>query len=214
MKYYFLGARTLNISESELTGCRLVCDTSVAINILGTGMSIKILRSIPCDVIIVRHAYGELKRHPLPDCDLDDELKTWSTRSLVRVVTLTNNMISTLDELTRGGFGASFGSGEAATMAYVIGSDDNSIPVIDEKKATNFFREQWHDRRILNTLVVFRFLKESGRLRSGEIRTAVLSALQHARMQVPRNSRQWVIDLLGPEEAAKCGALKRHLRFG
>ena len=205
---------TLRISRVDLIGNRLVLDASVAINILGTGICLDILNAIPCDVIMERQAYEELTRHPISDRDLNSELDTWSRDHLVEVVSLTDTMVNTFDELTQNSFGTSFGRGEAATMAYVIGSGEHSIPVIDEKKATRFFENRWQDRLILNTLVLLRCLEGTGRLPTSDIRTAVLSALRHARMQVPENSRQWVIDLLGPRDAGRHKALKRHLPFG
>lgn len=179
----------------------------MAINLLGSGSSVAILRALPCQVLMERRAYREIRRHPIKDRMLAVELDAWRSEILLEVVSLSDQDRRVFDELTTKSLSTTLDDGEAATIAYAVTAPGNGVPVIDEKKATRLFRERWPGRHLINTPTLFRTLAESGLLPKETVQEAVYSALVHARMRVSHAMRPWVVDLIGPERAVRCPSL-------
>ena len=187
----------------------VVLDASVAINLLGTGVSRDILSVVPWRVVIERRAQREIRRHPIDGCDLVAELHAWELNGWAGMVSLRADMRQTFDELTSGSLIKTLDDGEAATIAYAVGDSEHTAPVIDEKKATRIFQQRWPNRRLLETADIFRALVKAELVSKRLASDAVYSALTHARMHVSHRMRPWVVDLIGTSRAAACPSLGR-----
>jgi hypothetical protein len=97
--------------------------------------------------------------------------------------------------------------GEAATIAYAVAHSAATVPVVDERKATRIFRKRWSDRVAIGTMALISNDRILTSLPQEHLREAVYSALIHARMRVPNDSREWAIELIGMERAAACPSL-------
>ena len=198
---------TLPSDYPDLSKVVLVLDASVAINLMGSGISSTILNAIPSKVLMESRAYREIRRHPIRSRDLASELNEWRTKGLLEVVLLDGQDRQVFDELTTASLGATLDDGEAATIAYVVGMSGNGLPIIDEKKATRIFRERWPGHPIMDSATLFQILAERRLLSKQTVKEAVYSALLHARMRVSFEMKPWVIDLIGRDRAANCSSL-------
>lgn len=187
----------------------VVLDASVAINLLGTGVSQDVLSVVPWRVVIERRAHREIRRHPIDGCDHAAELPKWELNDWVGTVSLRADMRQAFNELTTGSLIKTLDDGEAATIAYAVGDSERTVPVIDEKKATKIFQQRWPNRQLLETADIFRALVEAGLVSKRFASDAVYSALTHARMHVSHRMRPWVLDLIGISRAAACPSLGR-----
>lgn len=186
-----------------------VLDASVAINLLGTGVSEEILSVVPWHVVIERRAHREIRRHPIAGRDHAAELHAWELNGWAGMVSLRADMRQAFEELTSGSLIKTLDDGEAATIAYAVGDSERTVPVIDEKKATKIFQQRWPNRRLLETADIFRSLVEAELVSKRFASDAVYSALTHARMHVSHQMRPWVLDLIGSSRAAACPSLGR-----
>lgn len=187
----------------------VVLDASVAINLLGTGVSRDILSVVPWRVVVERRARNEIRRHPIDGCDHPAELHAWEVNGWAKMVSLRTDMRQTFNELTSGSLIKTLDDGEAATIAYAVEDSERTVPVIDEKKATKIFQQRWPNRRLLETADIFRALVEAALVSKRFASDAVYSALTHTRMHVSHRMRPWVLDLIGSSRAAACPSLGR-----
>ena len=194
----------MNSAAIDLYPSRLVVDASVTINLLATGVGLSVLDATPSPVLMEVRAFQEVRRHPIRDQSHTLELERWQRQGLLSVVSLSAHGEDLLGELD-----ASLDDGEAATIAYAVSEAGDLVPVIDERKATRLFRTKWPDRKLIDTVSLFRSLLEIQALNLGTVRDAVHSALVHARMQVSPEMTPWVIQLIGEERAAECPSLRR-----
>ena len=104
----------------------------------------------------------------------------------------------------------SLGDGEAATIAHSI--SNGLLAAIDEKKATRIANERFNSLQLVTTVDILAcelVLKTIGK---ELLSKAVCQALQVARMQVREHQFDWVLQLIGKEEAERCSCLKRHIK--
>ena len=197
----------LNSAAVDLYQSRLVVDASATINLLGTGVGHSILEATPSPVLMANQAYREVRRHPIGDRNHVNELREWQGLGLLTVVSLSAEGVRLLDDPTGANLASNLDDGEAATIAYAVCEGVNSVPVIDERKATRLFRDNWPERRLIDTVTLFRLLVEMKGLSLDTARDAIYSALVHARMRVTPEMQPWVIDLIGRHRAAECPSL-------
>ena len=201
------GILELTLELPDLNRIVLVLDASVAINLLGSGSSIAIMEAIPSRIVMESRAYRELRRHPIKGCDLHSELGRWTDNALLEVVSLHDSDRQVFDGLTNPRLESTLDDGEAATIAWAIGTGEHAVPVIDERKATKLFQRRWPQRRLIDSGILFRTIRESGLLTEETVREAVYSALLHARMRVSNEMKPWVVNLIGEERAGHCPSL-------
>ena len=203
------GPRRTNLhSEAfDLGGARLVLDASCAINLLGTGAAESVLAAVPAAVLIEKHPFREVRRHPIEGRDHTSELDSLQRKGLLEVVSLSEAGNRIFRDSGAASLDLELDDGEAATIAYVVSEGESNVPVIDERKATRLFKERWPGRPIIDTVTLFHTLLQCQQHSSRATRDAVYSALLHARMQVAPSMRPWVVDLIGRQRASKCISL-------
>jgi predicted nucleic acid-binding protein len=187
-------------------GCWLVLDASALINLLGTGIAGELVKAANRRMLVEDYAFEELRRHPLPEQDIQSEIAALLDSRLLQRVRMDDGARALFRELTDGDLTAGLDDGEAATIAYAM-SHAAAIPVIDEKKASTVFVQRWASRTIVDTVTLLGLPCIIAAFSEEQYASAIHSALRYARMRVPKAARPWVRALLGDERAAQCPSL-------
>ena len=191
----------------DLGAAQLVLDASCAINFLGTGVAEMVIGAVPSTVLIEKHAFMEVRRHPIEGRDHASELCSLQTKGLLKVVSRSEAGNRIFRDSGETSLDLELDDGEAATIAYAVSEGLSTVPVIDERKATRLFKERWPNRPIIDTVTLFQMLVQHKCLSLSEVRSAIYSALLHARMQVAPSMRPWVVGVVGKQRAAECSSL-------
>lgn len=181
----------------------LVLDASVAINLLGTGQPGEILRLLDTQVLMEERAYREVQRNPHD-----------GKAGRVALDELISAGVLHLEQLSAAGFdvfleliGADppddLGDGEAATIAHAM--EIGGVAILDERKGRRIARLRGCDH--LCTVDLFRRPALQKTLGDPVLANLIFAALQTANMRVPVEHREWVVKLIGIEQAATCSSL-------
>lgn len=188
----------------------LVLDASVVINLNATNQAAKIISASACKMVVTTNAIDELEggiRNGHDDIKLLRELMG---KGLISPVVLGEDSFDVYEALIDGTASSTLDDGEAATIAHANASE--GIAVIDEKKARRICRESFPRLQLLSSVdllldnAVLAVLGHDGQAES------VYRALVSARMRVPEEIQQLVINLIGEERAAECISLPRSVR--
>jgi predicted nucleic acid-binding protein len=188
----------------------LVADTSTAINLHASGSSREILRAIPNRVVVAEAILVELeagKRWGRRDAD---HLKELINDGFVEVITMGDVGAQHFEELVIGPATETLDDGEAATIAVAI--EHQGIALIDECKAHRMCRKRYPDLRTGCTVDLFAHPEVLRALGEQKLGSSVLSALMQARMHVLPYHADWVVKLVGADNAAHCNSLPKSVR--
>lgn len=188
----------------------LVLDASVAINLTASGYAADILRALPNRKIVVDVVSAELadgRRRGRQHADMLDKLVS---DGLIDVVAVPASAEPLYESLVIGGAAQTLDDGEAATIAYAVGT--GAIAFIDERKAIRICREKFPGLLLGCTVDLVCHPDVEAAIRRSTLAQAVLNALRNARMRVLPQHVQWVVELIGQDEAAQCTSLSRPVR--
>jgi predicted nucleic acid-binding protein len=188
----------------------LVADTSTAINLHASGSSREMLRALPNRVVVAETILVELeagKRRGRRDAD---HLKALIKDGFVEVITMGDVGAQHFEALVIGPAAETLDDGEAATIAVAI--EHHGIALIDERKAQRMCRQRYPDLRTGCTVDIFAHPAVLRALGEQKLASSVLSALMHARMHVLSHHVDWVVKLVGPDNAAQCNSLPKAVR--
>jgi hypothetical protein len=99
---------------------------------------------------------------------------------------------------------------EAATIAYAF--EHGGMAIIDEKKANRICSERFPALRVGSTVDIFAHSRVVEALGAPGLAQALLNALHLARMRVLPHHVDWVVAVIGQEQAALCSSLPRSAR--
>lgn len=188
----------------------LVLDSSVIINLLATGNSSSILKSLAIPLWVTEQVILEIaqgKENGRPGSEFFDKLVSDKD---VEVAVLSGSSLETFFEMVSGQTANSLGDEAAATLAHA--QSNGLVAAIDEKKATRIANERFRSLQLVTTVDILAHelvLKALGR---EMLSRAVVQALQTARMQVREHQFDWVCQLIGREQVGRCSCLKRHIK--
>ena len=188
----------------------IVVDASTAINLNATGYGARILRAIPNSVIMIDAVQKELLEDVRNGRNDGQMIAVLVSAGLIAIARLDDLTGTHFEELVIGSGDSTLDDGEAATIAY--GVEKGAIALIDERKATRLCSVRYPQLVVRNSLDIFahdEVLKELGEQYLAE---AVFNALHNARMRVPAQAIQWIVQLIGPEKALLCESLPRAIR--
>jgi predicted nucleic acid-binding protein len=114
------------------------------------------------------------------------------------------------ERLVAGSSAGTLDDGEAATIAYA--SECGMIGLIDEKKANNICRTQYPALLVGTTVDLLAADAVQAALSRADLANATLNALMGARMRVLPGHLDWVVNLIGQDNAAKCESLPKRVR--
>jgi predicted nucleic acid-binding protein len=183
----------------------VVLDTSVVLNLLGSGHVETVLAAIPGRRVVVEVASGEVLRHPLHET-AGDHLAPLVAAGVVERIPLPQAAFDRFVELTGASPPDDLDDGEAATIATaeVLGL----AAALDERKGRRVARSRTPSIPLLCSVEIFAMPEVDAAL-SGELVDAVFSACVSARMRVAAEHEGWVRRLLGPMRVAECPSLKK-----
>jgi predicted nucleic acid-binding protein len=196
----------------EVPTTDVIADASVLINFLGTEIVGTLLAYLKRPLVMAEEAMGEVKRHPFPGANLAADLGRLRESGLVQVVQLGAIGRAHFYELTADDLMGGWDDGEAATIALAVERGDTSVVVLDEKKAARVLAERWPGRALTHSVMLLAQAQIRGSLSSTEFAKACCCALQHARMRVPAEAVEWMVDVIGSEQARTFTTLAKMLR--
>jgi predicted nucleic acid-binding protein len=188
----------------------ITTDAITVINLNATGRARDIVQALGSRFVVVDVVQAELdagRRSGRRDADLLNGLLADRLFELVR---LDAAAMVHFESLVIGPAIATLDDGEAATIAYSISV--GATAVIDERKATTICTQRFSSLSVCTTVDILARREVQHSLGKDELSAAVFRALMHGRMRVLPHNVQWVVDLIGPEQASACASLPRVAR--
>jgi predicted nucleic acid-binding protein len=188
----------------------VVADASAIINLNATGRAQDIVRALPNRLVVVDVVSAELeqgRRRGRLDADLLNQLVT---AGLIEVVKLNDQTVHHFEELVIGSAAKTLDDGEAATIAYAVGHE--AIALVDERKATRICAQRFPKLCLGCTVDIFTHPEVLRALGAEALAGAVFGALYHGRMRVFPHHVDWVVELIGTDQAALCTSLPGSVR--
>ena len=189
----------------------IAADSSTVINLNATGRAQEIIRAIPNRLVVVDIVSAELdegRRRGRRDAE---SLSKLVSADLVEIVKLDDFAAPHFEKLVVGPAAMTLDDGEAATIAYANGC--GAIAAIDERKATRICAQMFPDLRIGCTVDILAHPGVQQSLGKETLAEAVFKALYHGRMRVFPHHVEWVLGLIGPDQAVVCTSLPNAVRF-
>lgn len=188
----------------------VVADASALISITASKRAGQICSAIPnrllvSDVVVSELDSGRSKGHPNPE-----QLHELINSNLVEVATMADEAESYFESLVVGSARNTLDDGEAATIACAL--EIGGIPLLDERKARRICNQRFPNLSYGCTVDIFAHPEVEKTLGVADLAFAVLNALKESRMRVLPHHLDWVINLIGPENAAECNSLPHAVR--
>ena len=183
----------------------LVGDASVWINLIATGRAEEILRLAPVELVITTTALGELENGRTKGRQTAGEVARLIEEGLVREVSLGSTDEAVFLDLVAGPTSLTLDDGEAATIAYALGS--GMVALIDERKATDLCADRYPALIVMSTTDLLLADSIASPLQADGLKECLFRALTVARMRVPDRHLAGVCDLLGPDRCRECRSL-------
>ena len=186
----------------------LVLDTSVVLNILGSGRAPTILRALDGRKVVVGVTSREVLRHPLDPKAVGDHLGPLISAGLMEKYSLPDAALARFVELTGAAPPDDLDDGEAATLAA---AELLGLPAaLDENKGRRVARQRLPSIQLSSSAAVFSDPLVVAAL-GDDLSDALFSALVHARMRVLGEHDAWVRTVLGPQRSKQCPSLRRKI---
>lgn len=187
-----------------------VIDTSAVINLMASGFAAEIVSALPNPLVVVDLIPVELepgRRRGRPHASMLEQL---IANGGIKIVSLSVAAEGVFEELVIGKALDTLDDGEAATLAYAV--DTGAIPIIDERKAARICEQRFPTILLGSSCDLFAHHAVLGQLGHDQLSQAIFNALQQARMRVQPNFIEWVVKLIGNNQAAQCPSLPRKAR--
>lgn len=200
------------ISSSFLANPKttLVLDASVVINLNASKRATEIITASACKMVVTTNAIDELESGMRNGHDDVKLLRELMGKGLISPVALGEDSFDVYEALIDGAALSTLDDGEAATIAYANAID--GIAVIDEKKARRICNESFPGLQLLSSVDLLLDTVALGALGHDAQSESIYKALISARMRVPEEKQQLVVNLIGEERAAECISLPRSVR--
>ena len=186
----------------------VVLDTSVMLNVLGSGHAETILGALRGRRVVVAVTSREVLRHPLHREALDP-LASVVEAGLLEKIELPEIALTRFLELTGATPPDDLDDGEAGAIAA---AEALGLAVaLDERKGRRVVAARLPHVELISSGSIFAD-QEVGKVLGPRLADAVFSALIHARMRILSEHDVWVRALLGPARVAQCSSLRRSER--
>ncbi|HUN96777.1 MAG TPA: hypothetical protein VMU69_11155 [Bradyrhizobium sp.] len=202
-----MGSLTSLTDPEEL----LIADASAIINLNATGCAAEILKALPNPVAVTEVVPSELATGRIRGRRDADFLQELVSGGFISVVALNGTAEAHFERLVVGAAAMTLDDGEAATIAFAVAN--GGVPIIDERKAKRICAEHFPSLRLACSTDIFAHDGVLRAMGTARLSQAVVNALQLARMRVLPHHRKWVLDLIGPEQAALCTSLPQSVRM-
>ena len=184
----------------------VMLDTSVILNLLGSGRADRILGALRGRRVVVAATSREIIRHPLAPEATRDPLEALLAAGLLEKPQLADQALPRFLELTSAAPPDDLDDGEAAALA--TGEAFGLAVALDEAKGRRVAKGRLAGVALLSSGALFSDAAVAAALGS-ELADAVFSALVHARMRVLPEHETWVRGLIGAARVSQCPSLRR-----
>jgi hypothetical protein len=155
--------------------------------------------------VITTTANGELGNGRAKGRQTAAEVARLIEAGLVREVSLSSADEAVFLGLVAGPTSLTLDDGEAATIAYALGS--GRVALIDERKATDLCADRYPALIVMSTTDLLLADPITSFFQADDLRECLFLALTIARMRVPDRHLARVCDLLGPDRCRECRSL-------
>jgi predicted nucleic acid-binding protein len=202
------------MSQSCLTdpSVLIVADASVVINLNACGCAKAVLQALPNRVILTDTVLAELRMDNRTRRDDTKLSRSLIDADLVTIAALADLKEDHFEALVAGPATETLDDGEAATIACAL--EINGGAAIDDRKAIAICARKYPRLVVASTVDLFAHDAVAAQLGRRALADAVHTALQTARMRVPRHHEEWVVDLIGEAQANGCLSLRGRLCSG
>lgn len=188
----------------------IVADTSVFINLNATGHAIDILSAIPNVVCLTEDVLSELREGERRGHAHSDAVDRIVGHERVEVTRLGDPGTECFRSLVAGPTVETIDDGEAATIACAL--ERNGVALIDDGKARRICADRFPGLITAYTVDLLFHRNVQSVFPREKLALAIFNALNRGRMKVPAAFAKPTIDVIGPQRAARCRTLSRHLR--
>ena len=188
----------------------IALDASVAINLTASGYAADILRALPNRKVVLDVVTAELAKGRQRGRQNADILEKLVADGLIDSVAVPPSAEAIYEGLMIGSAVETLDDGEAATIAYAV--ETGAIALIDERKAIRLCGRKFPQLRLGSTFDLICHPDVEAAITQNTLAQAVVNALLNARMRVLPQHVEWVIGLIGQDEAARCTSLPRLVR--
>lgn len=188
----------------------IVIDSSVAINLNGTGNAEAILKALPNPVIVTDVVLEELRKNSRTDRNDAAKMDVLIERGVVSVAEISSLPGVVFETLVIGNSTDTLDDGEAATIACAV--ESGCVVVVDERKGHRICAKEFPDTPIISTVDIFAHPAVEKALGRGVLADYIFNALQFSRMRVLPHQIDWVVSLIGINRANMCPSLPRFVR--
>ena len=191
-------------------GIPLIADTSLVINLNATGFSDRIIRAVPSSLVVTEDVVRELRDGSGRGYDDYEKLMNLIDSGTVKSASLGEQGEKIYMSLIEGSASQTLGDGEASTIGYAV--ESGGVVVIDDRKAARICLERfpWVSRIMTFDLLDCEAVRRDlGKRRQKE---AVYNALRLARMRIPEDWQEYVVELIGKNLAVHCLSLSAKYR--
>jgi len=190
----------------------LTLDASVVINLNACGRGRTVLSAFRNPIVVIDVVETEIGRGNRQKRQDKLALDALVADGIITIATLDEDAMQTFESLVIGPAVTTLDDGEAATIAYAVHT--GSVAVVDERKATALSQSRFPQLVTMSTMDLFASESVKSHLGHDLLKEAIFMALVHGRMQVPKLHLDWVLDLIGHEQAVQCLSLPSFVRSG
>jgi predicted nucleic acid-binding protein len=183
----------------------LVLDTSVILNLLGSGRPKFLLAHVPYRVATPTQVIQEVRREPEIEVAKDAGLPDMIESGLIRVLEPNDDAERLALALAGAPSPDDLDDGEAYAVAYAVVL--NATIGIDERKGRRVISEQWPGLNCLYSVDIIETAARRARLADEDWAEVIFSALRYSRMRVPSVRRGDIVKLIGKDRARMCPSL-------
>lgn len=159
----------------------------------------------PAELVITTTALGELESGRTKGRQTAAEVARLIEVGLIREVSLSSTDEAVFLDLVAGPTSLTLDDGEAATIAYALGSGTGAL--IDERKATDLCGDRYPALMVMSTTDLLLADPILSSFQADDLSECLFLALTVARMRVPERHLAGVCELLGPDRCRECRSL-------
>lgn len=180
------------------------------INLIASHFALEILDAFPQQMAVVDIVLDELDQGLKNGKNDVGVIHDFVQSNLIQVVCLGAVGEHVFEQLVIGHASSTLDDGEAASIGYAY--EHRLRIAVDERKARRRCKEQYPSLDLLSTVDIFQHSRVQDALGEAKLSLAILNALRRGRMKVLRSHHQWVVDLIGQNEADSCNSLPDYLK--
>lgn len=188
----------------------VVADASAVISITASARAGPILHAIPNRFVVSDLVVSELDSGRLKGRTNAVQLHELIDSKVVEVATMGDKAEKHFENLVVGSAQNTLDDGEASTIACAL--EIGGIPLLDERKARHICNQRYPKLFYGCTVDIFAHPEVEKALGTADLALAVFTALKESRMRVLPHRLDWVINLIGLENATECNSLPREIR--